>query len=126
MIVIDEIGIASLEDIEFIVEKLKENAYKDDYKVVAEMYHEFLLKCFDADIRLQEMVLERLGEDFISFVILPVEDVDDLTAFSFQLANKEDKKITRRDEIIYKDFCDVCFGGIKPFYLQLLEFYDEP
>ena len=125
MIVFDEMFIYSEEMVEELVEVLKKNAYKEDLVEASNIFHDFLIECLDADRRLQEMTSEKLGDKYISFVILPVEDVDDLLAFSFQLAHEDDIKIKRREEIRYRDLCDICFGGIKPYYLRLLEFYDD-
>ena len=125
MIIISDIAFFKLEDIDLLIEEMYKNSYKQEYKDITEIYHSFVLECYEADIRLQQMVFEKFGEDYIPFVILPLRDTDDLDGISFELANKEDVKIKKRDEIIFKDLCDICFGGIKPFYTRVIEKFSE-
>ena len=125
MIIINDIAFLRLEDIDYFIEELNKQAYKEEYKVITDIYYSFLLECYDADIRLQEMILEKLGEDYIPFVILPILDTEDLDSLSFELAANEGVKIKKRDELIFKELCDICFGNIKPFYTRVIDYFDE-
>ena len=89
------------------MEKINEQAYKE------------------ADKRLQKMVEEKFSDDFISIVTIPSHDIQDLDSFYFQLVSKSEQKIKKRQEIIYQEFCQICFGHIKPFYSRLVERFDE-
>lgn len=125
MIVIDELILPTLESIEGFKEQMLQNAYKDDFVDISNLYYDFLLECFDADKKLQDMVFEKISDRYISFTILPIKDTDNLDSFSFSLVSEDDEDIKKRDELMYRNFCDICFGNIKPYYTRLLEFYEE-
>lgn len=124
MIIIDDVMFPTIESLNNLIESMKKNAYKEEYFYITEIYHSYLLDCYDADCRLQEMVIDNLGEKFTSFSILPIQDTEDLMSFSFTLTHEDNREIKKREEIIFKDLCDICFGGIKPFYVRLMERYD--
>lgn len=125
MMVIEDMGFTTLESINVFVEEMKKNAYKEEFVQAANIYSDYLTECFYADERLQQMVVENLSEDYISFVILPIRNTDDLNSFSFELASKNNDKIKRREEIKYKELCEICFGMVRPIYPRLLEFYEN-
>lgn len=125
MIIIKDMLITDIEEIDLLINEIQKNSYKEDYKIITDIYYSFLLQCYDADIRLQQMVSEQIGEDFISFVVLPIEETDDLDSFGFRLAHEENIKVKKRDELIFNDLCNICFGGIKPFYTRILEAFKE-
>ena len=125
MIIINDYIISDLEDINTLIDVCKKTAYKQDLLEITDIYEQFLLECYDADKRLQEMVFNRFGDDYISFVLIPTQETEDLSSFSFQLANKNDILIKRRDEIIFKDFCDICFKNIVPLHDRLISYYED-
>ena len=116
----------SREDVINFCSEIKKAAYKEEYEILSDMYLDFLLECFDADVRLQKMVFDRFGEDYLCLVILPVNNFEDLQSYSFELLIRNDKKVRKRDEKIFQEFCDICFKNIKPFYNRLFDFYGEP
>ena len=125
MIVIEDTIFDSVEMIESFIEVLRQGAYKEEFLLVSDIYYGFLLDCFDADIRLQEMVNDNLSEDLLSFVKLPLSDTENIETYYFSLQYVDGGRVGKRDELIYGNFCDVCFGGVKPFYTRLLEFYQK-
>lgn len=126
MIIIDNMALPNLEAIMEFIKILDDNSYKKEHEDIIEMYQAFLIECFEADQRLQQMVFDRLGEEYISFSIIPINDTEDLNSFSFQLAIEDSLEIKKRDELIYQDLCDICFGGIEPFYTRLSNYYIQP
>ena len=123
MIVINDVIFESLEQIEVFAQAVKNDSYKEEHKIAADFYKDYLLECFDADIKLQELVSNNLSEDYISFVILPVDFYEDLSSFSFELASLTGQKIKKRDEIRYNGYCDACFKDIVPFFNRVIDFY---
>lgn len=126
MIVVNEIGIYSLEGVAEFISEFRENAYKQEYLDFTDIYEKYLIECFHADQKLQEMVIKKLSDDYISFVILPLGDTQDLNSFEFQLASQNGDKIKKRQELIYYDLCNICFGGIQSLYSRLVEYYEKP
>ena len=125
MIIFNEYTISSVEEINFFMENFRKAAYKEDFVKVADVYEEFLFECHEADVKLQQMISDRLGDDYISFVIIPTQDTDDLTSFLFQLANVNNFVVKRRYEIIYQEFCEKCFKNVTPLYVRLVKFYED-
>lgn len=127
MIVINKQFFPNKESIDLLIEELMKNSYKDVYKDLTQIYAELLYQCLDADIKLQQMVLDNISDDFISFVILPILEIEDLDSFSFELASlNEDVHIKKRDELKYQEYCDICFGNIKPLYTRFYEYFNSP
>lgn len=125
MIVIDDVILSTEENVNHFVDLMRTQAYKKEHEEICDMYLDFLLETLEADIELQKKVIERFGEDYVSFTIIPFQDYDDLRSFSFQLASTEDKEIKRRDELIFQDYCKTCFQYVKPFYIRLAERFSE-
>lgn len=125
MIIINDYIISEIEDINFFVDNLRKSAYKEDLLGVADIYEQFLLECYDADKKLQEMVYNRFGDNYVSFVIIPTKEIENLSSFSFQLANTNDEVVKRRFEVFYRDFCTTCFKDIVPFHDRLIKYYED-
>lgn len=126
MLVMNETFFPTKESIELLIQDMEKNAYKEEYVAATQIHHEFLLECFDADEKLQKMVVDNFGDNYISFVILPIQPGEKLDAFSFKLIREDEKKIKKRDELIYRELCDICFGDIKPFFNRLVDYYEQP
>jgi hypothetical protein len=126
MLVMSDMFFFSKEVIEKVISNIKENTYHDKYRDAADIHYDFLMECFDADEKLQKMVFDKIGEDYISFVILPINPTERLDSFSFSLVHVDNKKVKKRDDLIYKDLCKICFGEIKPLFWRLVDFYEKP
>lgn len=126
MIIINDMMFQTKENINDLITQMKENAYKEDLVKVTEIYHEFLIECYEADERLQQMVFENISEDYLSCTVIPINDTDDLNSFGFSLVAEDDRKIKKREELKYKDLCNICFGHIQPYYSRLVEHYQKP
>ena len=124
MIYIKDVFIETREQIDILLEELFKYVYKEEHKDVLEIFNKYLIDCHYADVKLQEMVESRFGDDYMSFVILPIEDIDDWGSYSFSLVSKSGDKIKKRDELIYGDLCDLCFQFVEPFAYRLTNFYE--
>ena len=123
MIVINDVIFDDIKKIEILAKALYDKAYKEEYKIGSNLYKDYLLDCFEADIKLQELVSKNISDDYISFVILPINDTDDLMSFSFELASMSGSRIKRREQIKYEDFCRLCFENIVPFFERVSLFF---
>lgn len=126
MIVITDRFFPTKEHLEEIIDDMYENAYKDEHRDIAKIYHDFLMEVYDADVRLQNMVNERISDEYTSYVGIPFEETVVLSRFYFSLRDKDFNEPKRRDELIYEDLCKICFGHIKPYFNRLLDYYKEP
>lgn len=125
MIVIHDKVIESREQIEEIAEQMRADAYKEELLDFVELFRIYLLDCFEADEKLQEMVVENLSEDYICFSILPVSEIEDYRVFNFELGSKKDVKIKKREERLFENYCNICFGPVKTYYDRLLELAEK-
>lgn len=125
MIFIKDLFIETLEQIDIVIDEASNYIYKEGQEDIFRIFREYLIDCHYADVKLQEMVTNRFGDDYVSFVILPIEEIDDWGSYSFSLVSMSGKKIKKRDELIYSEFCDLCFQFIRPFSYRLNDFFTE-
>lgn len=123
--IMDEIYFSDKEYIEDYIIELKKNIFGEDSEAIGKIYKDFLFETFDADKKLQEMVSNRFGDNYISIVIIPTKETEALDSFYFQLFPKNEEKVKRRVEIIYQDFCKICFENVKPVFIRLMEYFDR-
>ncbi len=124
MIVINDLVFETFEEASIIFDELEKRKTRKDHDKIIEIYDKFLRECFRADKKLNEMVLDKFGEEYHSFVILPIEEIEDLSSFSFLLTPPDGvEKIKKRQELLYRKLCDICFGNVKPFYVRLMDYY---
>lgn len=101
------------EVLDLFLEEMHSCSYNDITEETFEIFSKYMYECFDADIRLMEMTQEKLGDDVCPLVFIDVGECDDLNAFNFSLASKnEDRKIKFAEEKSYYHLCDICFGHI--------------
>ncbi len=125
MIIVEEVIIPDIETLDSFLQHIQDSIYKEEHKIYYEIYYSFLMECYEADKRLQGMVSDKMRDDLISLVFLPLKETRKLDEFYFELFSEEDKKIKKREELMYQDFCKICFGGIKPYYNRLIDYYNE-
>lgn len=126
MIVVNGVFLLSLEDIDYVCSFFKEEySYKEDYQKVADkIFKPFLTECYYADKRLQKMVNKRLGDDFVSLVIIPTNANNRLDVIHFELSpKKDDMKIKKRHKNIHRGLCNICFKDIEPVLDRLYNYY---
>ena len=123
MIVIDETFLQDLDDINSLLDYMYRHRYKEEHDIGYKLYKDFILECHHADVKLQKIVSTKMSEDFVSLVVLPFRETDDLSTYSFKLVSKSGDKIKKRDEKKYYGFCYECFKNIVPFYERVLEYY---
>lgn len=122
MIFIKDVPIPTREIADEFIKEMMKYAYKDEYIDTTNIFKNLLYEVLAADERLQNMVTENIGEGYFSLVIIPTEETEYLDCFSFQLAAEKGIEIKKRDEIKFQNLCDICFGGIKPYYTRIVEY----
>lgn len=123
MIVIKDNCLDTQKKVDIFLDYLLKSCYSPaDRKFVEKVYIDYVNECFVADAMLQKLVSEKLSNDFIVFTFLPLSDTVDLDSFSFSLFSENEEKVFKRsDEIVFKELCDRCFGGIKGLRTRAFE-----
>ena len=111
MILIDEIALSNEADIVEYLAFFKEDIHTREQELSYEVIETYIYNVFEADQKLQKLV-SNISTDLISCVILPVNEEDDFDIFKFRLINSNDEKIRKREELLYHNYCDQCFGNV--------------
>lgn len=125
MIVIHDSILESKEQIKKLITYMEKDVYKDDLYNFVNLFHDYLMDCFDADEKLQEMVTKNLSDEYICFSILPVKETEDFDSFGFELVSKTKDKIKKREEKMFENYCNICFGSVKTYKDRLLDLVQE-
>ena len=125
MILFNKIEIYNEDDLEKFIDFIYDGAHTSQQKESCGIIEDYIKRVFEADQKLQKMVSENLSKDLISCVILPYEDYHNFDDFKFSLINPEDGKIRKRDELVYKNYCDICFGSVPGLFTLSLAYYQE-
>lgn len=126
MIYISGIFIETEEELQVFCDSIKQQlSYREDYDFIAKEFEKFLHRCFEADQKLTDMVREKISEDYLTVIHIPVHEDEVLLQFDFALVSENDDDIKRREEILYQKFCDICFGNIQPFFYTVWNYYEN-
>ena len=74
----------------------------------------YFRECYSADLRLTEMVTELFSDkQVMPLVIMNFGETDDFNEINFSLLTEDENvKIKKREELKFRDLCDICFGSI--------------
>lgn len=101
-------------------------AYDDDTRMAYKLYVDHFHEAFEADKRLTEMVQTKIAEDIVPLVLFDVCNWCDLDIFNFKAVSTiEDRKILKREELEFYEYCDICFGHIQGLMFKLIKAFDS-
>ena len=115
MIIINEsFVITGKEDLESFIADLQPFAISDLEKKTIEIVEKYFRECYSADLRLTEMVTELFSDkQVMPLVIMNFGETDDFNEINFSLLTEDENvKIKKREELKFRDLCDICFGSI--------------
>lgn len=112
MIFLHDIYIVTQEDLDMFFTKFDEMYSGEGDKNLAEgvnLYKEYLQNIFDLSLKLQESVTQNISDDLDTCVIIPFRETDDFDLLNFVIAAEDDRKIRKREMILFESYCDKYF-----------------
>lgn len=104
------------EDLNVFLEYMKAEALTQDEKDYHNVFSKYIKEVFQNDQKLQQMVSEKISDDLVSVVMLPIQEGEDPDQFTFGLMRPNGEKIKKKEELFYKNLCDICFGNTPGLY----------
>lgn len=126
MLLINNQEIFDREEVDSLLRIIKEDALTEEEKEFYAVVEEYLIEVFEQNLKLQEMVSEKISEDLISVVILPLDKNGNLDEFNFGLINVEGDKVYKRDELVFQNLCNICFGHVPGLVTRAIVNFAEP
>lgn len=100
--------------------ELQDSSYDENTRIGNRVFTEHLQQAFEADKRLTNMVRNHISEDLVPVVSFEFCNTCDLNKFDFFLASTdENRKVLKREELLFYEYCDVCFGYIQGLLFKL-------
>ena len=103
------------EEIPDLILYIKKLAVTNMDKKSSVIIEDYLNDCRDLDIKLQKDVTSLISDDLISVIKIPIDEFDDFSEIDFGLFSDK-RKVTRRDEILYKKIVDKNNKGFVNFF----------
>ncbi len=127
MIIVDDTYIWNENDLNTAIRALREEAYNKITKEVYEMFGNYIKECYIRDEKLNIQVKETLGQNYyIETHIVPPktgETFDSCMNFSFK--KSDESKITKKEEVILKGYCDLHFKKLFPLSHRAVKIVQE-
>lgn len=90
--------------------------YDDESRFAHQGIVDYITELYRADEKLTEMVQDRIGDDVVPIVSLDLSPTADWDKLDFFLTSfDEDRKVLKREELLFYEFCDRCFGVLPGF-----------
>lgn len=113
----EEICLLDEEILELLCQELRNNIYDDGSRVGITELVSFLHECYEADKMLYQITQERIGEDIVPVTFVDFTDYNDLNKIRFSIMSYDkDREFTMREQVIFKEICDICFGNIRGMF----------
>lgn len=76
------------------------------------LFCSFLDDMLKRSISLQKYITKNISDDLICCVNLPYKIGDNFDSVGFSLAAKSGRKVKKREEMMFKSYCDKFFGDV--------------
>lgn len=103
----------SFDEIDNLISFFHENAFVSSEKKHADILDGYLKDCRKLDTDLQMDVERKISRDLISVVKIPFDEADDFSTLEFELRPKENRKITKREKLLYDRLCKKYLKGFE-------------
>lgn len=92
---------------------MMKNPYDEETRVAYKTAVQYVTDLYEADKKLTELVQNRIGDDVVPIVSLDLCPTCDWNKLDFSLTSfNEDRKVLKREELLFYEYCDRCFGHI--------------
>lgn len=113
----NQVYISDKESLEEFCSLLWYEVYDEHSRIGISELIDYLHECYDADKRLYNMTQERIGVDIIPITLIEFSDTAILNDINFSIISEDkNREFTLREELIFKEICDICFGSIKGMF----------
>ena len=117
-----EIFFVNEEILEEVIGYILGESYDENTRIGNKILTDHLREAFEADKRLTKMIQNRIGDDIVPIVLFEFCNWCDMNKFDFYLTSTdEDRKILKREELLFYEYCDICFGHIRGLMSKLNE-----
>lgn len=101
------------EDLEGLLNYFDEISVTPMQKNAALVFKNYIDDCRELDSQIQNEVSTKISPDLISVMEVPTDETDDFTEIIFNIYNKNDKPIKKREEMLYEEICTKKTNGFE-------------
>lgn len=121
MILLNELLIENDEIKNELISNIDLLSYNEESEKENQILIDYINDLYEADKKLTAKLQEKISEYIIPIVYFELDLMADLNELRFKVfSTSEDFKVKKSDELVFKHYCDVFFGGIEPLYNRIV------
>ena len=108
-----EIVFENSEVLDTFCELFRGEAYDEVTRITADTFLTYLRQAYECDQRLTKMIHEKIDERLYPVVSIECHEFADINSIDFYLmCFDEDRKILKREELEFREYCEICFSHL--------------